>query len=681
VSELEGLVLLVAGLGALVATGALVACCLQLGSVLELVLAAYVVAWAWLVATVFALSPFELVTQGWFLAAIAVGLALAAVAWLRAGRPAAPAVRPGMEALRRALRRPVLAVLAVAVALGAAYTVALAFFTPVNEADALSYHVARAAFWRQENAVGYVTNAVDLRLNVSPPNAEIGQLATMLLAGNDRYVALPQLAAYGALVLCVTALARRLGLSVPEALFGALAFATLPVVVVQASGALNDLVVASFLAITVLFALSPGRAALALATLALGLALGTKFTAVLALPALVLVVALARPRRDWPGLALGGVAGAALGSTWYVVNLAESGELDGGLAAQADQRVALAGPELLINTMRYVLDLVDMSGLSSPYTLLLIPAALVGSLLALTASRQIPRGATIAGACLLTLSPLVLPLAARAGESVTTRTWAALDRPDTAPFEQGWGLNIAADSAYSWFGPLGLLLLLVGTIGVAVLWRRRQLPAWALGLAAAPWIILATLALTVVWDPWRGRFLVFGVALAAATWGILLRSPVSAGATAAIGTIALAMSLANYEGKPSGLWRVWEPNEEPFVDIDSVWGDSRPRVQARLRADGAEDAVFRHVDSDVPRAVNIAVAARENEYLSPYFGADLSRHVSLVADGGVVPPEAGWLVVSPSSVVRRCRDAWRQELSVEPGWSVERRLGPDACLP
>jgi hypothetical protein len=46
-------------------------------------------------------------------------------------------------------------VLAVAVSLGAAYTVALAFFTPVNEGDALAYHLARVAFWRQEHGIGY----------------------------------------------------------------------------------------------------------------------------------------------------------------------------------------------------------------------------------------------------------------------------------------------------------------------------------------------------------------------------------------------------------------------------------------------------------------------------------------------------------------------------------------------
>ena len=679
-SELGGLLLLLIGLGALAATGALAVGCLRLRSPVEFVLAAYLVAWGWLVAIVLALSPFGLVTRGWLLAGLFVGLAAAVVAWLRSERPSPPPIRAGLVAARRALEWPVVAVLAVAVALGTVYTLALALFTPVNEGDALAYHLARAAFWKQEQAVGYVTNAVDLRLNVSPPNAEIGQLATMLLAGNDRYVALPQLAAYAALVLCVAALARRLGLTVPEALFGALAFATLPIVAVQASGALNDLVVASFLAIAVLFALTPGRAHVVVMALALGLALGTKFTAVLGLPVLMLVVALCRPRAHWPALALGGAAGAALGSVWYLVNLAESGALDGGLAADADQRVDLSGAPMAINAVRFGLDLVDMSGLGSPYALLLVPAAASLGFLALLPPRSAHRTATLLAASVVVLSPLAMRSVARAGESATVRAWAALGRPETPPFERGWGMNVHADPTYSWFGPLGVLLLVVGTLAVVLVWRRKGLPSWSLGLTAAPWVLLATLALMIVWDPWRGRFLVFGVALAAATWGVLLRWPVVAGATAGIGTLTLALSLANYQGKPSGLGQVWPPDDVPFVEVAAIWGDSRPGAQVRLRPAEGEVAVYDHFENEVPDTARLALVARENDYLSPYFGAHLSRHVSLIPNAGVVPAEAEWLVISPTREVRRCAAAWRSELELTSGWRIERRIGPDACL-
>jgi hypothetical protein len=211
-SELGSVLWLVAGLGALVAAAGLAACCLRLRSPLDFALAMYVLAWTWLVAVALVLSPAELLTRGGLSAGIAAGLVVAVGVWVLRGRPAPPPLRPALDAVRLALRRPAVAVLAVAVALGAAYTVVLALLTPVNEGDALAYHLARAAFWHQEHGLGYVAGTVDLRLDANPPNAEIGQLATMLLAGNDRYVALPQLAAFGALVLCVAGLARRLGL-------------------------------------------------------------------------------------------------------------------------------------------------------------------------------------------------------------------------------------------------------------------------------------------------------------------------------------------------------------------------------------------------------------------------------------------------------------------------------------
>ena len=680
-SELGGLLLLAAGLGVLSGTGALVACCLRLRSPLEFVLAAYVVAWAWVVAIALALSPFELVRRAWLLAVLALGLLASVLLWLRLGRPHPPAFGPGLESVRRALRLPVVAVLAGVVALGTLYGMALAFLVPANEGDALAYHLARAAFWKQEQAVGYVSNAVDLRLNVSPPNAEIGQLATMLLAGNDRYVALPQLLAYASLVLCVAALARRLGLAPREAVFGALVFATLPIVAAQASGALNDLVMASFLAVAALFALTPGRAPVALAAVVLGLALGTKFTAVLALPALALVVGLGRPRADWPKLVLAGVAGSALGAAWYVLNLAETGDLDGGLASDAEQRVALSVPTVVINAVRFGLDLVDMSGFATPYLVLLVPAAVLSGILALTPRRQGVRAVAVASACALTLSPLALPSLASAGESATIRAWSALGRPDTPPFERGWGLNNAADSTDSWFGPVGLALLLAGTVVVAVLWRRGRLPALAVALVTAPWVLLATLAVTIVWDPWRGRFLIFGVALAASTWGVLLRSRTVAATTATVGVLTLALSLANAQGKPSGLWELWSPGDDvpSFFRHGSVWGDDRSSVLVRLRPAEGEEAVYEHLEAEVPADARIAIAARENEYLLPYFGADLSRHVSLVRAGDVAPIEAQWVVESPGSRARRCQGAWRTTLELEAGWHVARRVGPDAC--
>jgi hypothetical protein len=304
VTELIGLLLLVVGVGGLVAGATFAACCLRLRSPIEFLLAVYVLAWIWLVFVVLALSPARLLTRWSLLLAVGGGLLAGLAMWLASGRPRPPLSRAASRAARDALRHPAVLVLAATVLAGLVYSIALALATPLNDWDVLSYHAARAAFWKQQHGVGYIDNVVDDRLNANPPNAEIGQLATMLLSGNDRYIGLVQLLAYGALALGVAGLARRIGLHTREAVFAALAFSTLPVVILQASGGLNDLVVASFLLAAAYFATGAGRAELLLVALTVALAIGTKFTGVLALPTLAVVAAAGRAPRDWFRLGL-----------------------------------------------------------------------------------------------------------------------------------------------------------------------------------------------------------------------------------------------------------------------------------------------------------------------------------------------------------------------------------------
>lgn len=662
-TELGGLLILAVGLGALAVTGALAACCLRLRSPVEFVLAAYLVAWGWVVAASLALSPWRLLTRESLLATLAAGLAVSLAAWLASGRPSPPPFRPGVALAREALRNPAVLSLAVAVALGTAYVAALAFFTPANDWDALTYHLARAAFWKQEHGVVLIENTADSRLNVNPPNAEIGQLATMLLSSSDRYVAIPQLLAYGALAVCVAGLARRIGLTAAEAVFAGLAFATLPVVVLQASGALNDLVVASFLAPAVLFALGPGAASLALFALSLALAVGVKFSGLLALPALAVVVAVATPVRRWQALALAGAAGIAAGSAWYVVNAVETGELDGGAAEETDQRAEVSATGTATRALRLALSFVDMPGAAWPaWVAFLVAGAALAAVAALDRRRRLGLLALASAAIVAAVAaaPLLWDLGVRA----VYRAGLLLGERDLL-VGLSWELNTKAEPTRAWYGPLAPILLVAATALALVAWRRGGLPRAAIALVAAPWLVLLTVAFLLNWDPWRGRFLVFGVAVAAATWGLLLRRPVLANATAGIAAVALFLALANYDGKWSGLF--FEP---------TIWGN--PRWEAQTRLSGPRH-VHRFVEEIVPTDARIGVALTGNDHLHPYFGQRLSRHVSLVSGPGADPPaDIEWLVLAPGTDVRRCPDAWRPD-HAEGGWTVERRVAPDSC--
>ncbi len=277
------------GFALIAATAWLVAASLSLRDVIDFLLAAFLCATGAIVVLVLVLSPFEALTRGWLLAGSGVLAAIAVLVWAWRGRPAAPPLRPAVRAGGEALRDPVVAIPAAAVGAGLVYSVVLAIATPPNDYDTLWYHLSRAAFWRQEHAVGYVERANDLRLDVFTPGAELVSSWAMTLSGDERFAALFQLFALLATMLAVAGIARALGLDRRAAALGAVLFASLPVVVLQASTALNDLALASFLVIVVYFVLRGERMQLALGALALALAVATKATALLALPVLALL--------------------------------------------------------------------------------------------------------------------------------------------------------------------------------------------------------------------------------------------------------------------------------------------------------------------------------------------------------------------------------------------------------
>ena len=229
-------------------------------STASFLLGAYVIAWVQLVCVLWVLSLFGWVTR-W---ALLAGLAVVCVAILidrRGWSDVAARLREGASALRRALEDPLCAVLGVAVLLAFGYAVVLGLSTPQNDFDSIVDHLWRAAVWRENEAVGYPRCDCAPYVNAYPPHGEMGLLATTVLGGTARYVALVQASAFVALAVGVVGVARGLGLSRREALLGALLVATLPVIALQASTAQNDLVVAAFLVAAVALLLDTGRGA------------------------------------------------------------------------------------------------------------------------------------------------------------------------------------------------------------------------------------------------------------------------------------------------------------------------------------------------------------------------------------------------------------------------------------
>ena len=671
-------------------TAGLAAACLGTRTATSYLLLTYSLVWVVLVAVALLLSPIGLVSRPWLEVAALGCLASAVVVWTMRERPRPPRVLPRAAVVRDSLRDPALAILAFVVSCGWVYVLALAFFTPPLEWDVLTYHLPRASFWLQDEAVGYIDHANDARLNGNPPGGEIGLLWTMALSGGDRLVALPQLAAASALVVGVVGIAGRIGLSARSALVGGLLFASLPLVAVQAPTAYNDLVVASFLVIAAYASIGRGRSDLVLLTLAIALALTTKFTGILALPVLALVAAAANPIRRWPALTGAGLAGIALGSPWYIVNRVETGQFDGALTdatAQVQERTLIA---IAPTIRRELYSFVDFSGTrgidlyraSSPFTsfeeifgLLALLALVVGAAWGIGAGRT-RRGLVLgAGAAMVIVLPAALVVIGDQFLRGWHGFWLVVDRRDIAEADSSWQWQISSDPALSWFGPLAASLLIVGTAIVAHETCRRRVAPVAVVLAAAPLLFVAVFAVLVPWDPWRGRFLVFSIALAAATWGAIERFRPALWGAVVLAVFTLPLALLAMSTKPVASWaRETATASPPFV-----WTTSRSDMLAYLAANGDLTGAIAAVER--AGSSTVAAALRENDFIYPYFGARRERTVRLVEhQGGQVPPAATWLVAAPGASIERC-GRWQREYD-RGGWVVERRLdsSPSPCV-
>jgi hypothetical protein len=672
---MAGGLLLVSALACLALVGALVAAMLGIRSPLRFALAAYVVAWAALVLATAVLSPGERLSRMSLTLALEA-LALVGVgAWFARGRPRLPA----RGHWRAPLGDPILALLAGAVAFAGAYLALLAFFTTPNDWDGLTYHETRALLWDEKGGVGYVEAGNDPRLNGNPPVSEIGLYLTMMLPRSERFAALTPFLALWASVVAVVLVGRRLDLSTRAAAYGGLVFATLPVVALHGASILNDLVVASFLLAAVAFLLDRGTPSLVLGAIALGLALGTKFSAVLSLPLVTLVViaGVPRPRRVPATIALAG--GVLLGTPWYILNLVETGSLDGELGSSTEQRADLSFGSVVGTLRALTFDVVDTSGFwrAELYLAVVVGAALAGAG-ALAWRRSAPRGRTLVLAGLVAaLVPLALRVVGPPTRWFWEHAWFKLGREDIAlAHGNAWSVLGVPDTSLSWYGAGGAVVIVAGIAAAVAGIRRAELRPYALLLALAPLIVIATFAVAIVYDVWRGRLLMFAIGLACATWGWTIRVRWLSAGVAALCATGLALSLVHSFTKPSGLFALETPISR------SIWIRDRIDALTVIRNFDGTPALLRVVENRVPADAELVVAAPIDTFLAPLSGPSLSRTLRLVPDAGRVPPDATWLLVREPAGASGCADAWATVYrDDEQGWRLLRRAARDACGP
>jgi hypothetical protein len=248
--------------------------------------------------------------------------------------------------------------------------------------------------------------------------------------------------------------------------------------------------------------------------------------------------------------------------------------------------------------------------------------------------------------------------------------WDALGYRDLANLDSGRDFTKSA-SNFSWYGPLGSLLLVAAAILVILQVRRGRLDRIALVSVIAPAYWLVAFAALLFYQDWIGRFFAFPVALAAATWGIVFRwRPVAWGVVAIAGT-TLFLSLANDAKRPSGL-QLLEGGKPR-----SIWHTPRWTGVA-LRDD--YDAPIRYLDQQIPDSADVGLAITPSEPVYPFFGRGLERHVRFVYERDRDAPEGvNWVFVRPDLPSALCAAAWSVALRTKDGWRIMHRNGARTC--
>jgi hypothetical protein len=534
----------------------------------------------------------------WILGGAAV-VAIAAAALWPAPRPVVSRAGDGLSPAL--LWPPVLTALALAIV----NLVVIVNVAP-HHWDGMTYHLARLAYYLQQGDLS-AFDANYWAQVVHPTNGTLLLAATYLgSGGNENLTPLVQFVAYITSVAGLFAVARRAGFGNTPSTFAAAIGALLTEWLMQATTTQNDMVVTAYLA-TAVWALmvyreTAGRRDLALAAIAIGLAIGTKASALLLLPAIAIVAVYAlwvatstwRARLVTTGLCalLVGVSLVAFAlPAGYVSNVTRYGHPIGPTSVRLlhsfeaiPVREAIAHGHR--NLLRYALDFVSLDGIPPIDVVHVAQSAL---------RWPADRALRSAG----------VDLETPAG---TREPFRMYKRPLAHEDFAYWGLF-----GFAFVIPVAAIMLV-----------RPSSPHAIRVLIAAASVFFVTQAYVGPYDPWRGRYFtamavlvvpaVAGVSDVRRTWlRYLVMAIVWAGCLSATAAVVFRINSPlvsiSYKG----------------VGYKSIFAMDRVEQLTRNRAEYR--APLEAYEAQVPRDAVVALFLPEDSYEYPLFGRGLTRRI------------------------------------------------------
>lgn len=202
----------------------------------------------------------------------------------------------GWQDMRSALNHPsafiIIPMLITTLFLAAVHVVAVFLLAP-DTVDAMTYHLARVAYYLQHNNLSYFDANYWAQV-VHPKNSTLLFLYTFLLTDlNENFTQLVQFAAFWVAAFAVFGISRRVGVNAHWSLVSALIFSLVIEVQMQSITVQNDMLLTAYVGCSTYFLFAfretGSRRHLAWAATAIGIALGVKASMLLILPSLVLL--------------------------------------------------------------------------------------------------------------------------------------------------------------------------------------------------------------------------------------------------------------------------------------------------------------------------------------------------------------------------------------------------------
>jgi len=558
-------------------------------------IALFVLVWADLVLVTEILSLFVLVTAPAMLAAHAVTALVAVLAWRAAGRPRPPSFKlPPLAVLTDSFKaRPDLWALGLIVALAYGLLAVVNALVPPNNQDSMVYHLARVAFWIQHHSLApWPTPRI--HQVIFPLNEEIGNLWSMLFLRRDALAGYVQWFSGLAVMVSVFGLARVFGYARAQAAFASFLCLTLPMIVLQATSTQNDLTVGAMTACAVCLLLvglkTRHKGMLILSGLAVGLVLGMKYTAYMALAGVGLgavYIALTRTPRLWKSLGQWAAACAvgflALGSFNIIQNLIHQGYplgINKAVTYQTNKSAPGEWDLVRSNLARDTFSFMDFTGVPLPLVRATAPAWQAAGRAAFSA---------------LGLPPDNQKLTARL---------------NTFDYQ----ISTVSSESGAFFGPLGFFLILPLVVYwlVAGLIKKdeRVLPALAFV------VFMAAVAAAQAWGPYRGRYYCAVVPLVASlAAGLYGRGPWRAALRGLVIVVAVTTMTLTILTNVS----------KPLVGPDAIWG--KTRFERRAVHWDRDRIPYRILEGSIPPEATVASVLKRADHEYPLFGERLGRTV------------------------------------------------------